>query len=126
MEIPPVVDAGPDQAICFTDSVTLTASGDAILYQWNNGVIDGIHFPVATNSYVVIGTAANGCLEADTVEVVVNPLPVITANASDDFICDGESTILWGEGASVYVWDQGVTDSVIHSWINFNIYSNWL
>ncbi len=113
LEIPPVVDAGPDQAICFTDSVTLTASGDAILYQWNNGVIDGIPFsPVATNSYVVIGTAANGCLEADTVEVVVNPLPVITANASDDFICDGESTILWGEGASVYVWDQGVTDSV--------------
>ena len=113
LDIPPVVDAGPDQAICFTDSVTLTASGDAILYQWNNGVIDGVPFsPVATNSYVVIGTAANGCLESDTVEVVVNPLPVITANASGDVICDGESTILWGEGASIYVWDQGVTDSV--------------
>jgi len=113
LDIPPVVNAGPDQAICFTDSVTLTASGDAILYQWNNGVLDGIPFsPAATDSYVVIGTAANGCLEADTVEVVVNPLPVITANASDDFICDGESTILWGEGASVYIWDQGVLDSV--------------
>ncbi|MEE3145157.1 MAG: PKD-like domain-containing protein [Bacteroidota bacterium] len=113
LDIPPVVDAGPDQAICFTDSVTLIASGDAILYQWNNGVIDGVPFsPVATNSYVLIGTAANGCLEADTVEVVVNPLPVITANASDDVICDGESTILWGEGASIYAWDQGVTDSV--------------
>ena len=113
LDIPPVVDAGPDQAICFTDSVTLIASGDAILYQWNNGVIDGVPFsPLTTNSYVLIGTASNGCIEADTVEVVVNPLPVITANASDDFICDGESTILWGEGASVYVWDQGVTDSV--------------
>ena len=113
LDIPPVVDAGPDQAICLTDDVTLTAGGDAILYQWNNGVQDGIPFaPIATDTYVVIGTAANGCLEADTVEVVVNPLPVITANASDDFICDGESTILWGEGANTYIWDQGVLDSV--------------
>ncbi|MDC0272528.1 PKD domain-containing protein [Crocinitomicaceae bacterium] len=113
LDIPPVVDAGPDQAICFTDDVTLTAGGDAILYTWNNGVQDGIPFtPGTTETYVVIGTAANGCLEADTVEVVVNPLPVVTANASDDFICDGESTILWGEGANTYIWDQGVLDSV--------------
>ena len=113
LDIPPVVDAGPDQAICLTDDVTLTAGGDAILYQWNNGVQDGIPFaPGATDIYVVIGTAANGCLEADTVEVIVNPLPSITANASDDFICDGESTILWGEGADIYIWDQGVLDSV--------------
>jgi gliding motility-associated-like protein len=93
--------------------VTLTASGDAVLYQWNNGVLDGVPFsPAATNTYVVIGTAINGCLEADTVEVVVNPLPVVTANASDDFLCDGESTILWGEGANLYIWDQGVLDSI--------------
>jgi gliding motility-associated-like protein len=113
LDIPPVVDAGPDQVICFSDSVTLTASGDAVLYQWNNGVLDGVPFsPAATNTYVVIGTALNGCLEADTVEVVVNPLPTVTANASDDFLCDGESTILWGEGANLYIWDQGVLDSV--------------
>jgi gliding motility-associated-like protein len=113
LDIPPVVNAGPDQAICYTDSVTLQADGDAILYLWNNEVEDGIPFsPETTNNYVVIGYAANGCLEADTVEVVVNPLPVITANSVDDFICDGESTMLWGEGADTYIWDQGVTDSV--------------
>ena len=41
LDIPPVVDAGPDQAICYTDSVTLQADGDAILYLWNNEVEDG-------------------------------------------------------------------------------------
>ena len=91
-----------------------------ILYVWNNEVLDGIPFsPETTNTYVVIGTAANGCLEADTVEVVVNPLPVITANAMDDFICYGESTILWGEGADSYI-PQPIDDGddlpkVVHS-----------
>ena len=68
--------------------------------------------PSETNDYVVIGTAANGCIESDTVEVVVNPLPIVSAFASDDFICAGESTLLWGEGADIYVWDLSVIDSV--------------
>ena len=45
----------------------------------------------------------------------MNPLPIITANASDDFICDGDSTVLWGSGAglgAIYTWDNGVIDSV--------------
>ena len=53
---------------------------------------------------VALGTAANGCIESDTVEVVVNPLPVISAFASDDFICAGESTLVWGEGADTLEW----------------------
>jgi gliding motility-associated-like protein len=106
------VNAGPDTAICLGEQIALTATGDAVLYLWDNGVIDGEVFePSVTNDYTVIATAANGCIESDTVEVVVNPLPIITASASDDFICDGESTILWGEGADTYVWDQSVIDS---------------
>ena len=113
LDLPPVVNAGLDTAICIGEDMLLAATGDAILYLWNNGVIDGEVFtPSVTNEYVVIGTAANGCVESDTIEVVVNTLPVITAFASDDFICDGETTLLWGEGADTYVWDQSVIDSV--------------
>ena len=113
LDLPPIVNAGPDTAICIGQQIALTAIGDAILYLWDNGVIDGELFePSETNDYVVIGTAANGCVESDTIEVVVNPLPIITANASDDVLCSGESTILWGEGADTYDWDQSVIDSV--------------
>ena len=113
LDLPPIVNAGPDTAICSGQQIALTATGDAILYLWDNGVIDGELFePSETNEYTVIGTAANGCVERDTVEVVVNPLPVITANASNDVLCDGETTILWGEGADTYDWDQSVIDSV--------------
>ena len=113
LDLPPIVNAGMDTAICIGEDMLLAASGDAIIYLWNNGVIDGeVFVPGITNEYVVIGTAANGCVESDTVLVVVNPLPVIIAFASHDFICDGESTILWGEGADTYVWDQSVVDSI--------------
>ena len=113
LDLPPVVDAGPDTAICLGQQIALTATGNAILYMWDNGVIDGELFePTTTNDYTVIATAENGCVESDTVEVVVNPLPIVTALASDDFLCAGESTILWGEGADTYEWDQSVIDSV--------------
>lgn len=113
LDLPPIVNAGPDTAICIGQQIALTAIGDAILYLWDNGVIDGELFePSETNNYVVIGTAANGCVESDTIEVVVNPLPIITANASEDVLCSGESAILWGEGADTYDWDQSVIDSV--------------
>ena len=113
LDLPPVVNAGADTAICIGQDIILAATGDAILYLWNNDVLDGEAFvPSETNEYVVIGTAANGCIESDTVEVVVNPLPVISAFASDDFICAGESTLVWGEGADTYVWDFSVIDSV--------------
>ena len=113
LDLPPVVNAGLDTAICIGQDIILAATGDAILYVWNNDVTDGVVFvPSETNDYVVIGTAANGCIESDTVEVVINPLPIVSAFASDDFICAGESTLLWGEGADIYVWDLSVIDSV--------------
>tara|TARA_B100001287_G_scaffold274204_1_gene279058 strand:- start:254 stop:13717 length:13464 start_codon:yes stop_codon:yes gene_type:complete len=113
LDLPPIVDAGPDTSICIGQQIALTATGDAILYIWDNGVIDGEFFePSVTSDYIVIATADNGCVASDTIEVAVNPLPVITAFASDDFLCAGETTILWGEGADTYVWDLSVIDSV--------------
>jgi gliding motility-associated-like protein len=113
-DLPPIVSAGPDSAICFGESYTLTAIGNADLYEWNNQVIDGEPFtPNETNTYVVIATdILNGCISSDTMELVVHPLPIVTANTLDSVLCDGEQAILWGEGATTYVWNNGITDSV--------------
>jgi len=113
---PPQVFAGLDTALCFGESITLTAVHDGDLLVWNNGVFDGQVFtPTTTNTYIATASHVNGCYSKDTVVVTVNPLPIITANASDDFICDGDMTILWGDGAglgAVYTWDNNVVDSV--------------
>ena len=58
----PIIDAGTDQYICFGDSTSLNANGNAISYSWNSGVIDGVNFQInSTDSYVLTGLDNNNC-----------------------------------------------------------------
>ena len=47
-----------------------------------------------------------------TITVIVNPLPVVTANSSSASVCAGNSVTLTGGGASTYSWSGGVTNAV--------------
>ena len=68
----PNVLAGIDQTTCQGQAVTLNASGGAT-YSWNNNVVNNIAFtPSNSNTYIVVGTDANGCQDSDTVSVTVN------------------------------------------------------
>ena len=83
----PAINAGTDQAICFNDAATLSATGGTT-YNWSNSVIDGTPFtPVATATYTVTGTDANGCINTDQVVVTVNPLPIVNAGP-DVTVCE--------------------------------------
>jgi gliding motility-associated-like protein len=113
LDLPPVVSAGPDTAICFSEPITLNGIGNALVYNWNNNVLDGQSFnPAQTDTYIVIGTAANGCIASDTMELIVHPLPIVSINVVDSILCAGEQALLWGSGAVTYVWDNNVIDNV--------------
>lgn len=110
----PTVTAPGDYAICAGQSTTLTGSGNADTYTWDNSVTDGVSFtPGGTQTYTVTGTiTATGCQSTDAAMVTVNPLPTVTAPA-DYAVCAGQSTTLTGSGtADTYTWDNGVTDGV--------------
>jgi len=107
----PTVGAGVDQTVCAGTAVTLTGSG-ATTYTWNNAVTNAVAFtPVATNTYTVTGTDANGCINTDQVLVTVNPIPTVGAGA-DQTICIGASVTLSGSGAATYTWNNGVTNAI--------------
>ncbi|MEN9998258.1 MAG: hypothetical protein RI922_1248, partial [Bacteroidota bacterium] len=107
----PSVNAGVDQSICIGASVVLAGSG-ATSYTWNNGVTNGVAFaPVATTTYTVTGTDANGCINTDLVLVTVNPLPIVNAGA-DQTVCAGTAVTLTATGASTYSWTGGITNGV--------------
>lgn len=113
----PVVTASVDfAAICLGDDVVFTGGGDADTYVWDMGVTDGVPFtPVAegTVTYTVTGTdAVTGCENTASVDVTVTDNPVVTATATPDEICLGESVTFTGGGADIYTWDGGVTDGV--------------
>ena len=98
---------------CIGDSITFTGSG-ADTYTWDNGVTDNTAFtPTATGTvtYTVTGTDTNGCVNTATIDVTVNELPTVIANASQTEICIGDSVTFTGSGADTYTWDNGVTDN---------------
>ncbi|MFT5600058.1 MAG: gliding motility-associated-like protein [Flavobacteriales bacterium] len=116
----PIVDAGLDTSICIGDSVQLQASG-AVNYSWQDGTFlsdTAVSNPFAGNSatmdFIIIGEDINGCFNADTVNVLVNTLPVVSAGA-DDQICINDTAQLLANGALTYVWDNitSLTDETI-------------
>jgi hypothetical protein len=107
----PTVNAGIDQSTCAGGTVTLSGSG-GVLYTWDNSVSNGVAFtPLATATYTVSTTDANGCTNSDQVLVTVNPNPTVNGG-NDQTVCVGGSATLSGSGAATYTWTGGVTNGV--------------
>jgi hypothetical protein len=94
-------------AICLGSSSVL--SSNAATNLWNPGALVGSPTvsPIATTTYSLTGTDANGCTATATIEVVVNGLPTVSASASPATICEGLSSMLMGSGAATYFWNPG-------------------
>lgn len=96
-------------SICRGDAVVLTASG-AIAYIWSpsGGLSDTIGTSVTaspniTMSYIVTGTAPNGCNNYATSNVIVSEPPSIDPG-NDITIVRGTSVQIVASGAMVYTW----------------------
>jgi gliding motility-associated-like protein len=106
----PVVSAGSDFAICAGATATLVGAG-ATTYTWTNPVINNTAFsPIATSTYTLTGTNANGCVNTDQIIVTVNALPIVNAGA-DLEICDDATATLTATGATTYTWTNGVVNA---------------
>ncbi len=111
-QLPTIIASITNDTICPGDSIVLSGSG-ANFYTWTNGAANGINFaPSISGNYIVTGIDTNGCVNKDTVALVINTLPVVTASASQDTLCAGQSTILIGAGATTYTWNNGATNGV--------------
>ena len=99
--------------VCVGETVTLEAASETGgTVTWDGGVVDGEAFapPVGTTTYTA---TSDSDLDCDfSVEITVHELPEVTATASDDVICLGESVSVSGGGATSYVWDPDVDDGV--------------
>jgi uncharacterized delta-60 repeat protein len=99
-------------SVCAGSPVTLSGSG-ATSYSWSGNRVDGVPFiPSATDSYTVTGTNTIGCSAFASIKIIVNAIPGITAKASSNTICVGDSILLYGAGGSNYSWSNNVKDSI--------------
>lgn len=101
--------SAPD--VCVGSFVTLMANG-AVSYNWMPGSNTNTNYnvtPSSNTTYTLTGTDANGCVNTDTLLMYVNPLPTITATASLDTVCTGNTDTLTASGAVSYAWSSGGT-----------------
>ncbi len=106
--LPPVKASTTNDSACAGNAVTLTGSG-AKTYVWTGGITDGIAFvPAITQTYTVIGKDSNGCVNKDSIKIIVNPLPVISISPSSANICYGNNTSLTASGTNTFLWSPSV------------------
>ena len=92
-------------SICVGQSLTLNSS--AINYTnitWSNAQTG--NSITVSNAASYYATATNACSTAisNTITVVVNPLPIVSAVTSSSLVCVGVSSTLTASGANTYTW----------------------
>lgn len=102
--------------VCEGNTLSLTASPSGMSsYQWTgpNGFTSNLQNPVIpsvslnqTGTYIVTMTNSLGCQGTASVNVVVNPTPIATANATPNPLCAGGTLNLLGgpNGMASYSW----------------------
>lgn len=115
----PVVTLSGNSSVCAGDSTLLTASSGGTSQWYLNGVAivgatSNTYYASTAGVYNMTKTNLNGCVDsaATGITVVVNALPVVTANASATTVCSGSPITFTGSGATSYTWSNGVTDGV--------------
>jgi gliding motility-associated-like protein len=120
----PIFAIGNGGVICEKDTIQLSASGGDV-YVWTpGGHIDDSEvnnpsvFPTTTTEYFVniTDTVCNNEITLSTM-VNVNPLPLITANKSNDLDCTFGFATLSATGAQDYQWSPatGLNDASIRT-----------
>lgn len=111
----PTTHAGVDLTICAGDSIQLNATG-AASYTWNNSALNGSYVtPLAgTQLFAVTGTSAAGCSTNDTLQVVVNALPLVTLAAQFSACANNLPVELNSFATNVsFAWNTGAQTNVV-------------
>jgi len=101
-------------AVCAGQSTTLTAAG-VVNYSWNTGSNSPsiTATPASNTNYTVTGLDAQGCIDTETLTVVLNALPTVSVSTSNAIICTGETSTLTATGANTYLWNTTSSGSAI-------------
>ena len=105
----PITNAGADIQICMGDTAELTVVGtdfyvwspaDSLSSTTNDTVYSWV---IDTTTYIVLVSDTNGCELADTITVIVNPIPVLDLGA-DLYMCPTDTLLLVATGGEIYSW----------------------
>lgn len=109
----PIVNLGNDTAICKEQSIVFDSKNEDLEHLWSNGKATGQITVENSGVYSVTLTDTFGCIQSDTVELLVHNLPVLDLG-NDTSICEGKSMILsTGNIEFTHLWNTLDTSSSI-------------
>ncbi len=106
----PIVNLGPDTAICGT-GIVLNAGNPGCTYAWSTSATTQT-VSVASGAYSVLVTNSSGCSASDAIVISTSGTPTVSAGANVT-ICIGQNTTLTATGAVNYIWSTGATTTSI-------------
>jgi hypothetical protein len=107
----PTVDLGENIAFCAGESAMLDA-GEFTTVLWSNGLTEAMIEVNEPGTYSIEVTDAQGCVNTDMIDVVVNALPVVDLGA-DLEVCDGETVAVSATGFESVSWSTGESTETI-------------
>jgi gliding motility-associated-like protein len=109
-----------DTTICIGNPLTLAPEGvgGAYAYTWAPQMSVPISTgamtwnPTVSNEFFLLATNNYGCTHLDSLDLTVNPLPIMGLVASSQALCPDETLTLTASGAANYSWSgPGVTSA---------------
>jgi len=101
-----------DTAVCFGDTVTLSASG-SYTYKWSGPSLEVPSFsanpsiiPAESGWYLIEGSNLENCSKQDSVYVEVFPVPNLNINSNEDTITGLENVLLVAESNAQNYWSS--------------------
>ena len=108
----PRFELGPDQTLCPAEQLSYDFSGLGDTYQWQDGS-NAATYAITSGGLYTLAISANGCLYADTVQVMEAPAPSVDLGR-DITLCSGESVQLAANvnNNDELIWQDGSMASV--------------
>jgi hypothetical protein len=103
----PVVNLGGDTVRC-GGTVLLDAGNPGASYAWSDLSTNQTLNVSSSGTYYVAVTNSVACTASDTVNVTINPVPVI-ALGNDTMLCGGTLVLDAGNPGSVYLWNNATS-----------------
>jgi hypothetical protein len=112
---PVALSVSGNTTVCAGSAATLTASG-VDTYTWSDGATTNVNIvtPNASQTYIVNGTALNGCAASVLVPISVVASPTVTISGNDS-ICEGKlaTLVASANGTVTYGWNSGANTATI-------------
>lgn len=118
---PPVISPAGPVTFCGSGVLTVTGFANNSNFQWQNGsgnisnATSSTLTVTTSGTYTCIVTNGGNSTTLTAVVVTINANPSVIVTATDNSICNGQSTILTATGATNYSWSPSTGLSTTNS-----------